>query len=161
MERPLDCLETCFKYFHDTGSAFLVAKVFFLSSEKPITYEKLEEAMTIIASTHPLLRMCIKDINGVPTWREMDEMKLDIRLDMSNDWNTVFAKVLKDTYDIEIGPLWSLTLMPNARSEYHDNSFKYHVTLVFGYLHAIANAGGILKLFCLHRHYCHEQLPCL
>ena len=102
--------------------------------------------MTIIANTHPLLRMCFKDINGILTWREMDEMKLDIRENMSEDWHSVFANVLKDRYDTGKGPLWSLTLMPNVVSEYHNNSFKYHVALVFGYLHSIANAGGRICL---------------
>ena len=143
MKRALDCIESTFKYFHDNGPSWLVAKVFFLSSDRPITKRKLEGAMFSIAKTHPMLCMRIKDTNGIPTWKQMDKPILDIREDRSTNWHGVFARVLREKYDIEKGPLWNLTLMPNARStEYHDDKFDYHVTLVFGYLHSIANAGG-------------------
>ena len=143
MERPLDCIESGLKYFHDIGPSMLVAKVFFLSSDRPITKQKLEDAMTIIANIHPLLRMCINtDKTGVLRWGEMEETRLDIRLDITEDWHSVLANVLKGKYDVENGPLWNLTLMPNTVSEFDDHSTKYHVTLIFGYLHSIANAGG-------------------
>ena len=72
----------------------------------------------------------------------MDHLKMDIRVDESSEWRPVFSRSLSGAFDLKLGPLWSVTLMPNAASEFYDDRFETHAALVFRFAHVIIDGLG-------------------
>ena len=99
--------------------------------------------MAILVERHPLLRMRIQCINGKYMWRELPfGTEMDICVNTSNDWKAVFSDSLKESFDLENGPLWGLTLIPNAESELYDRSMRRHTALALRFSHTIIDGQG-------------------
>ena len=144
MERELGAMENVFRLFNkiEPGPTKL-CYIYFLSSNTPIDIGTLKDAMKILVERHPLLRMRVQYINGKYIWRELPfGTEMDICVNTSNHWTTLFSESLKESFDLENGPLWGLTLMPNAESELFDRNMRWHAALVLRFSHTIIDGQG-------------------
>ena len=146
MERKLDITERTFALYHRYGVGH-VCYIFEVSSAQPITKPMLEDAMTILVNRHPLLRMCIVNRNGTLFWKNMVTRRMDIR-DPSTEWQIAFLEALSGGFDVENGPLWSLTLLPNAEFGFSSASFEFNAGLLFRFSHSIIDGLGMCGFIC-------------
>ena len=132
------------KFYADCNELglFTTGMVVFVSSDVPLTREHLLSATKRLMMRHPLLRMRITHHRGQRYWQEMDDVRPDVRVQETNDWNTVYEDTVLEKYRIDTGPLWRVTLLPDVTSDFSDNDFKHHAALVLGFLHSITDGQG-------------------
>ena len=130
---------------------YIIASVVFIDSRQPINAEHVTWALRRLMATHPLLRMRVGVLRGEWWWREMAACEPEVRVDTSRDWQEVFSRQTDERFDMERGPLWRVTLMPDVTSDYHDASsgLPHHCCLVMAFDHAIIDGTG--------KHHCAMQ----
>ena len=153
MERELDALESNMIQNDQLGTS-RICYVFFVDSNEQITTAKLEDAMTILVKRHALLRMCVRQVNGKFHWKEIEDLKMDIQVDSSTDWNLPFSQGVGTAFDTENGPLWRIRLMPNVNSEFFDGSYRFHAAIMFHFQHSIIDGMG-------KKYYYNNNFVCL
>ena len=139
--RRLGLAERFYVDCHEIGQ-FNTGMVVFVSTDAPLTREHLQSATKRLMMRHPLLRMRITRYRGECYWQEMDDVTPDVRVQETNDWNTVYEDTVLEKYRIDSGPLWRVTLLPDVTSEFSDKDFKQHAMLVLGFLHSIIDGQG-------------------
>ena len=147
MERELDVAEANFIRYDQLDTA-RICYVFFVNSNEQLTKQRLESAMMILVRRHPLLRMCVRSVNGKLHWKEIEDFQCDIQVESTRDWNTQFSKAHASAFDTENGPLWNIKLLSNVDSEFFNDTFKFSAALLFHFQHAIIDGMG--KIFHLH-----------
>ena len=151
MVRTLSLVEETLYRFDRAIAPRGVCYAFFVSSKEPLTKEKLENAMDVLVNRHPLLRMCICNINNKLTWKPMNSNKSTIYVNTREDVETIISNSLDLEFDLENGPLWSLTLVPDVKSEFQERRFRHHQALVFHSSHTIIDGLGRLCIDVIAR----------
>ena len=141
LHRPFGLMELFYSECHEFDK-FNIGMVVFLSTDALLTREHLHSVTKRLMMRHPLLRMRITRYRGERYWKEMDDVTPDVRVQETNDWNTVFEDTVLERYYLDTGPLWRVTLLPDVTSEFSDKDFKHHAALVFGFSHSIIDGQG-------------------
>ena len=138
--RPLGYSE-CFNQRPFHGKQFVICSVWFMSSDRELTVDWIRECMLKLSKKHPMLRSCIAEHEGRLHWKEMDEPSMICTVDNSSDWQKAFTKYVGTSFDLEKGPLWRCTLMPNVKVN-PDGDLKYHFALLVDFHHVIIDGTG-------------------
>ena len=153
--RPLGVMEKWMRLGHDTDGLFILANTLVLRSKKPITGPVVRKAMELLMKKHPMLRMCTKkDQDGDYRLQKMANVHVDLRELDSTDWKTVMEDSLLEKFDVENGPLWRVTFLPNGRYEPDTEEdtqgitpYPHECICVFGFHHIVVDGKSYLRMF--------------
>lgn len=154
--RPLGLLEDALRRFHDENGFLIFANTLVLRTKKSV----VKKALELLAERHPMLRICIRKNNDVDyCLQKRHNVLVDLRqLDTSN-WRNVMEESLLEKFDVENGPLWRLTFLPNARyetetgSDVNDTSFPHECICIFCFHHSIIDGTSYSRLFAEFVHH--------
>ena len=146
--------------FHDENGFLILANALVLRTMKPLQESVVKKALEFLAERHPMLRMCIRKNNdGDYCFQKRHNVLVDLRqLDTSN-WRNVMEESLLEKFDVENGPLWRLTFLPNARyetetgSDVNDTSFPHECICIFCFHHSIIDGTSYSRLFAEFVHH--------
>ena len=158
--RPLGFLDDNLRRFHDENGFLILANALVLRTKKPLQEPVVKKALELLAERHPMLRMCIrKNKDGDYFFQKRHNVLVDLRqLDTSN-WRNVMEESLLEKFDVENGPLWRLTFLPNARyetetgSDVNDPSFPHECICIFCFHHSIIDGTSYTRLFAEFVHH--------
>lgn len=158
--RPLGFLEDALRRFHDENGFLILANALVLRTKKPLQESVVKKALELLAERHPMLRMCIRKNNDCDyCFQKRHNVLVDLRqLDTSN-WRNVMEENLLEKFDVENGPLWRLTFLPNARyetetgSDVNDPSFPHECICIFCFHHSIIDGTSYSRLFAEFVHH--------
>ncbi|CAH3040698.1 unnamed protein product [Porites lobata] len=158
--RPLGLLEDALRRFHDENGFLILANALVLRNMKPLQESVVKKALELLAERHPMLRICIRKNNDVDyCFQKRHNVLVDLRqLDTSN-WRNVMEESLLEKFDVENGPLWRLTFLPNARyetetgSDVNDTSFPHECICIFCFHHSIIDGTSYSRLFAEFVHH--------
>ena len=84
---------------------------------------------------------------------------VDLRQHDTSNWRNVMEESLLEKFDVENGPLWRLTFLPNARyetetgSDVNDTSFPHECICIFCFHHSIIDGTSYSRLFAEFVHH--------
>ena len=131
--RPLGRLERIKHSYHGKDGTQLVSTVVFISTSTALTLERLQKCLAYVSSSHPLLRARIVYEGGVPCWKEMENACVQPQVDQTADWKRALEQECMKKIDTGKGPLWRVTYLPNAGTEFKDAAFKHHGALLLSF----------------------------
>ena len=99
LRRPLGNLERL--YYEDNKN---LPGMVLLSCKKNLEPCHVKDALNILVSRHPMMRMSVRNRNGVLQFIEMYNVPVDVNIINSNDWDSLLDHELRP-YD-QNGPLW-------------------------------------------------------
>ena len=153
--RPVGPTENIWRMLHDKNGSLLIAYTLVLRSKKPLQATVVKKAMELLTVRHPMLCMCVrKNPDGDYCLQKMDKVQVDLRQLDDQDWHHVMEENLLEKFDGENGPLWRVTLLPNARyktaSGRDDNDmalYPHECICIFSFHHIVIDGASRNKLF--------------
>jgi len=154
-------MENNWRVLHDSCGSNILADVLVLRSKKPIQTSVLKKAMELLIKRHPLLGMCIKKNPDEDCWlRKMENVHVDLRQFDSEDWRNVMEESLLEKFDVENGPLWRVSFLPNARYESETDSdiidmtsYPHEGICIFNFHHMIVDGPSCCRMFVEFKNY--------
>jgi len=153
--RPIGQLEDAWRLAHDMNGSLILANTLVLRSKKPIQASVVKKAMERLMKRHPMLRMCIKKNPDEDYWlRKMENVHVDLRQLDSEDWRNVMEESLLEKFDVENGPLWRVSFLPNVRYESETESdfinmtsYPHECFCIFAFHHIIIDGTSYSRMF--------------
>ncbi len=100
-----------------------------------------EDTAVILMRKHPFLRARFNELNGEGFLEEMAQLVSPVAQSKNRNWEAELEEQLLQPYQIHIGPLRRLVVMPyDGRKRYTNSNNPYQYTLIFGFHHAIMDA---------------------
>ena len=130
------------------GAIHIVRTVLF-SSERLISLQSVEIALSHLAESNPLLRMRVRQsISNDNDWFiPMDRMKVKVENISDKLWMDVMEQQLSESgINVEEGPLWHVKFLPNINTEDTHVKLPHQYALLFVFDHAICDDNSMLRL---------------
>ena len=145
--RPLGNIEQILLNRGRKGDMYIVRTVIF-SSERPISLQSVEIALSRLAERHPLLRVKVSSNGPDNEWFiPMDKMKVKVEELPNKSWLDVMEQQLSESgINVEEGPLWHVKFLSNINTEDTDVKLPHQYALVFVFDHAICDGNSFLRI---------------
>ena len=120
--RPLDFKQKLYLRLQDTLSS-PISCVLIMQSNQLLTLPNIDSAVKHLMARHPLLRACIFQPSGNSSEAYFVDMGSDAMSRFTvteverGDWETILENGLLNIFNVETGPLWSVTFIPNVTYE--------------------------------------------
>ena len=129
------------------GAMHIVRTAIF-SSERLISLQSVEIALSRLVERHPLLRMKVSSNGPDNEWFiPMDKMKVKVEELPNKSWLDVMEQQLSESgINVEEGPLWHVKFLPNINKEDTHVKLPHQYALIFVFDHAICDGNSFLRI---------------
>ncbi|XP_013411734.1 uncharacterized protein LOC106174620 [Lingula anatina] len=146
-KRPLGCIEYLLARCSISGMSTALAYTWHLESNSPVTVDLVHQAAALLQDTMPLLRLhVISGEDGRYYFEVMDSTACSVPFKISSetDWRKAQDEMLKETYNLETGPLWKMCFLPTdckepAPREISRGRSLYKCAVTFGIDHILTD----------------------
>ncbi|RXG60269.1 hypothetical protein Avbf_17700 [Armadillidium vulgare] len=115
-----------------------------LQSQKEVSGDQVQEALTILFRNVDILRLFIKKENDEYWFYKMEEERIPLEVLKNECPNEVFHKEMHNSIDSASGPLWRAKYIMNDKLEERNNNFISDI--IFSFNHAITDGFTVFNI---------------